>query len=127
VTDIMSDLHFCKHCQQSKPATEMRKDRSYASGYRPQCLDCKAKKEAPKQKRPVTKKRVPFEDRLYSCTKCERNDISFWDMCKDKRKFGGVASTCLDCRRKREAELEARRAQEARDRAREEEELAGLL
>lgn len=113
MTMTASDLHLCKQCQKKKPADQMRKDSSYASGYRPQCLECKAKKEGPKKARP---RKVPFEKRLYPCTRCERDDIPFHEMCKDKRKFAGVASICLACRRKREAELEAaRQAEEQED------------
>ena len=123
MTDTMDDLHFCKFCEQSKPAAEMRKDCSYASGYRPQCLDCKAKADVgrrrPPKKKTAKAKPVPFEERLWPCRACKQ-DIPFAEMSKDKRKFGGVGGICLECRRNRDRELAAEKEAEAKRQAEQE-------
>lgn len=118
---VTMELHHCNHCGQDKPADEMRKDKSYASGYRPQCLACKrvkeskgkpAKQAAPKNTAP--KKKLPPEERLFPCNRCERNDVPFMEMTKDRRKFMGVGSWCLKCRRERDEELRLERAEAQR-------------
>jgi uncharacterized protein with PIN domain len=124
------ELHHCRHCGQDKPADAMRRDSSYKSGFRPQCLSCKRKMEAPtppKRKKGSPRNRAPkkkltAEERLYPCTKCGRDDVPFAEMTKDKRKFMGVGSVCLACRRSRNHELaeaeRQRKALEAEERRR---------
>lgn len=127
--------HHCKYCGQDKPESEMRRDSRYPTGFRPQCLDCKSKAEGRTRRKsaPPTKKSsssgksgkgLPAEKRLYSCTACKRDDIPFSDMMKDKRKFMGVASQCLPCRRSKEA---ARTAEKLRLQQEEEAKKALLL
>lgn len=119
-------LHHCRHCGGDFPAEKMRRDSSYASGFRPQCLDCKRRKEAktsPSAGQRAAKakpRKLTAEERLYSCARCGRKDVPFGEMTKDKRKFMGVGSWCRKCRRERDAELkvveERRRAEEERQR-----------
>lgn len=138
------ELFHCKHCGQDKPADEMRRDKSYKSGFRPQCLDCKRRMEgstakktvdkiktvhkqtAPKNTAPPTKAaspqapkpkpkpapKLPPEERLYRCNRCEREDVPWVEMTKDRRKFMGVGSWCLQCRREREEELRSEKKTE---------------
>lgn len=140
MTEQMMDtmeLHHCKHCGQDKPADQMRRDKSYASGFRPQCLDCKSRMEGKKRRKPTSKTvaetktvskqsapkntappkkkaapKLPPEERLYRCNRCERDDVPFTDMTKDRRKFMGVGSWCLRCRRERDEELRSEKKTE---------------
>jgi hypothetical protein len=122
---VTMELHHCRYCEQDKPASEMRRDSSYTSGFRPQCLDCKRKKEgrAPKKTAPPKTtpqaEKLPPEQRVFPCTRCKRKDIPFKEMTKDRRKFMGVGSVCLPCRREREEELRFARAEAQRMEAKE--------
>lgn len=114
----------CNHCREYKPFDEMRKDASYEDGIRPECLACKrkrdterrvakgakekiearraARKEATARRREKAENTVVPEKMLFECTKCERTDIPYEDMGKDKRALHGVSSTCLACRRQKD-------------------------
>lgn len=143
MTETMELLH-CTTCDQDKPLDQMRKDSRSPTGYRQQCKACKQARDnkRPKGKpaaaalsevvtpppalvQPIPGKSKPMkvrtkaeklaaEDRLYPCIKCERDDVPFDEMTKDKRKFMGVGSWCKACRRDRDAEMreESRRKQQ---------------
>lgn len=102
----------------------MRKDAAYEDGVRPQCLSCKRRRDAEyrnkgkiesrkaarkaarmaaneKRKAKELNKKDP-RDMLFECSLCERTDVRYEDMEKDKNRFNGVTNRCLACRRLKE-------------------------
>lgn len=133
-------LLHCNHCDQDKPPSEMRKDKTRPGGYRSQCKECKRRKEKSQERarlkearRPSARQNqrgLPPEQRLFECSKCGRDDVPWAQMSKDKRKFMGVSSVCLECRRgydrkKRELDMKVDRVPPVTDEARKEAEALG--